>query len=119
MNIIEGLESFPSNTDQWKSYLRQLYLLSMGNYLREGEKVEPKEAPSPASAEKVKPAAEPEEQNTPPPSSTDEAEEPNTAEKVTEKDQEEEDKKADEEKSAAAATEEKEKIPELTEEERD
>jgi len=41
MNIIEGLESFPSSSDQWKSYLRQLYLLSMGNYLREGEKVTP------------------------------------------------------------------------------
>lgn len=38
MSILEGLESYPCETEQWHSYLMRLYLLSMGLFRGEGDK---------------------------------------------------------------------------------
>lgn len=43
MSILEGLESYPDNTDNWFSFLRRLYLLAMGLYRLEGD--EPAQQP--------------------------------------------------------------------------
>ena len=37
--IVEALESYPYESEQWKSHLRQLYLLAMGSYRCEGDPV--------------------------------------------------------------------------------
>ena len=37
MSVLDGLESYPIETDQWQSRLRQLYLLSMGVFRFEGD----------------------------------------------------------------------------------
>lgn len=62
MSILEALESHPYETEQWKSRLRQLYLLAMGSFRIAGDSpvkkkpipaAKPKEA---AAAEEKKPA---------------------------------------------------------------
>ena len=37
--LVEGLETYDLENEQWKSYLRRLYLLGMGYYRREGDPV--------------------------------------------------------------------------------
>lgn len=37
MSILEALESHPYETEQWKSRLRQLYLLAMGSFRIAGD----------------------------------------------------------------------------------
>ena len=37
MSILEGLESYETDSPQWQARLRQLYVLSMGEYRAEGE----------------------------------------------------------------------------------
>ena len=40
MNILEALESYPHDSEQWRSRLRQLYLLSMGVYMSDQDPAE-------------------------------------------------------------------------------
>ena len=53
MAVLEGLESYPQETEQWKSHLRKLYLLSMGNYKMQGEKQKEEDDAKNLSAEKA------------------------------------------------------------------
>ena len=44
LGIMEGLESYSTDSNNWHMYLRRLYLLSMGEYKTEIEEEKPKEA---------------------------------------------------------------------------
>ena len=41
--IMEGLESYPIDSDKWRSHLRRLYLFSMGEFKTERVEKETKE----------------------------------------------------------------------------
>ena len=41
MSILEGLESYPSDSEQWQSRLRRMYLLSMGVFKTEDDRPDP------------------------------------------------------------------------------
>lgn len=57
MSILEALESHPYETEQWKSRLRQLYLLAMGSFRIAGDSPV-KKKPIPAAKPKEAAAAD-------------------------------------------------------------
>ena len=43
LSLMEGLESFSTDSEKWRSYLRRLYLFSMGEFKTEEDREERKE----------------------------------------------------------------------------